>query len=87
MKHLSADLELKENKINKETLTIIHKNEKSLDNLFYLLNTMNFNKINQIEKILHTSNLNINDNIKGVLEILCQSDRIYSKGLNNESNT
>ena len=23
----------------------------------------------------------------GVLEILCQSDRIYSKGLNNESNT
>ena len=24
---------------------------------------------------------------EGVLEILCQSDRIYSKGLNNESNT
>lgn len=48
MKHLSADLELKENKINKETLTIIHKNEKSLDNLFYLLNTMNFNKIGYV---------------------------------------
>ena len=26
-------------------------------------------------------------NFLGVLEILCQSDRIYSKGLNNESNT
>lgn len=26
-------------------------------------------------------------NLPGVLEILCQSDRIYSKGLNNESNT
>jgi CheY-like chemotaxis protein len=24
---------------------------------------------------------------EGVLEILCQSDRIYFKGLNNESNT
>jgi len=24
---------------------------------------------------------------EGALEILCQSDRIYSKGLNNESNT
>ncbi|WP_066408210.1 exodeoxyribonuclease VII large subunit [Aliarcobacter skirrowii] len=69
MKHLSADLELKENKINKETLTIIHKNEKSLDNLFYLLNTINLNKINQIEKTLHTSNLNINDNIKNNIQL------------------
>lgn len=25
--------------------------------------------------------------LSGALEILCQSDRIYSKGLNNESNT
>ncbi|MDX4028366.1 hypothetical protein [Aliarcobacter skirrowii] len=30
---------------------------------------MNFNKINQIEKILHTSNLNINDNIKENIQL------------------
>lgn len=79
MKHLSADLELKENKIRKETLTIIHKNEKSLDNLFYLLNTMNFNKINQIEKILHTSNLNINDNIKENIQLQANTlDHVFN---------
>ena len=41
-----------------------------------------FNNINQSKAILMVALL------KGVLEILCQSDRIYnSKGLNNESNT
>ena len=36
-----------------------------------------------ITKALET----LKSNKQGVLEILCQSDRIYSKGLNNESNT
>ena len=39
--------------------------------------------INSKNKIVKTSS----NSFVGVLEILCQSDRIYSKGLNNESNT
>ena len=46
-----------------------------------------------IAELLGSGAVNVNDNLDreltemGVLEILCQSDRIYnSKGLNNESN-
>ena len=46
---------------------------------------------NSIQDLIDAGYLktNVNDNGfgEGVLEILCQSDRIYSKGLNNESNT
>lgn len=73
------------NEIYKILIEKIHELENKLNKLEYPLINERKDMKNELHN-LHEIRRKVESLIKGVLEILCQSDRIYSKGLNNESN-